>query len=76
MAGFSEEEVEREKLLSLSSEEVTRKTKERIFSDATGERLRQKVIAIDELDQYLARGWTCVQVLETRNTAIVNPPSL
>ncbi|MDG6908151.1 MAG: site-specific integrase, partial [Nitrososphaerota archaeon] len=68
LAGYDEEEIASQKLLYLSSTEVTRKIKERILSAATGEELRQKLIRLDELDSYLAKGRSCVQARESRNT--------
>jgi hypothetical protein len=76
LPGYDEEEISSQKLLDLSSVEITRKVKERILSAATGEELRRKVISLDELDGYLAKGWSCVQALESRNTAVISPPIL
>ena len=76
LAGYAEEEISQQKLLELSSTEITRKIKERIVSLATGEELRQKIISLDDLDAYLAKGWSCVQALESKNMAVISPPKV
>ena len=74
VAGFTDDEIGKEKLLELSSDEITRRIRGKVYSNATGDQLRQRMVSLEELDDYLGRGWTCVQVLETMAKAIVNPP--
>lgn len=76
LAGYTEEEVDIENILQLSDEEVAKKAREKLLQSVNREasisNSGQKVISLDELSDYLSKGWKCDQIIESRQQVIVS----
>jgi integrase len=76
LAGYTKEEIDKEDILQLSDEEITKKAREKLLESVNKEvpvpNNGQKVIHLDELSDYLTRGWKCDNVIESRQQAIVS----
>jgi hypothetical protein len=75
LAGYTEKEIVEQKLLEMDEDQVAQKARERLFSSVFGEAKGQKVISLDSLDEYLAKGWRCDHVIESRGSAVISPPT-
>jgi len=75
LAGFTDKEIDEQRLLDLTDEELAARMKERLKPPAVESKgLRQKLIPIDELEQYLGEGWRCEHVIESMGKAVVSLP--
>jgi integrase len=76
LAGYTEEEIDKEDILQLSDEELAKKARERLLQSvsnaASVQNNGQKVIPLDELPNYLSKGWKCDHVIESRQQVIVS----
>jgi integrase len=76
LAGFTEEEVDKENILQLSDEEIAKKAREKLLQSVNQEiavsNSGQKVIPLDELPEYLSKGWKCDHIIESRQQVIVS----
>ena len=72
LAGFSEEEIEKEKLLELSNEDLIKKIDEKRIKHLNNGN-SQKVVSMRELKQYIEQGWEFVANINSRE-AIVRVP--
>jgi len=73
LAGFSEEEIEKEKLLELSNEDLIKKIDEKRIKHLNNGN-SQKVVSMRELKQYIEQGWEFVANINSRE-AIIKVPS-
>jgi len=73
LAGFSEEEIEKEKLLELSNEDLIKKIDEKRIKQINNGN-SQKVVPMRELKQYIEHGWEFVTNINSRE-AIIKVPS-
>ena len=75
LAGFTDKEIDEQRLLDLKDEELAARMKERLKPPAVeSKRGRQKLIPLDELEKYLEEGWRCEHVIESMGKAIVSLP--
>jgi len=72
LAGFSEEEIEKEKLLELSNEDLIKKIDEKRIKQINKGN-SQKVVSMRELKQYIEQGWEFVANINSRE-AIIRVP--
>lgn len=77
LAGFTEEEIGKEDILQLGDEEIAKKAREKLLQSvgnaaAAVQNNGQKVILLDELADYLSKGWKCDHVIESRQQVIVS----
>jgi len=72
LAGFSEEEIEKEKLLELSNEDLIKKIDEKRIKQINNGN-SQKVVSMRELKQYIEQGWEFVANINSRE-AIIRVP--
>lgn len=76
LAGYTEEEVNKEDILQLSDEEIAKKAREKLLKSVSQEapvsNSGQKVIPLDELPDYLSKGWKCDHIIESRQQVIVS----
>jgi len=72
LAGFSEEEIEKEKLLELSNEDLIKKIDEKRIKHLNNGN-SQKVVSMRELKQYIEQGWEFVANINSRE-AIIRVP--
>ena len=77
MAGFTEEEIAKNKLLDLNADEITKMAREKLFGakqvdittqierdkDELGKTHKQKVIPIDQVEEYINAGFTVKMAL-------------
>jgi len=73
LAGFSEEEIEKEKLLELSNEDLIKKIDEKRIKHLNNGN-SQKVVSMRELKQYIEQGWEFVANINSKE-AIIKVPS-
>jgi len=73
LAGFSEEEIEKEKLLELSNEDLIKRIDEKRIKHLNNGN-SQKVVSMRELKQYIEQGWEFVANINSRE-AIIKVPS-
>ena len=77
VAGFTDKEIDEQRLLDLTDEELAARMKERLKPPVPAVESkggRQKLIPIDELEQYLGEGWRCEHVIESMGKAVVSLP--
>jgi integrase len=76
LAGYTEEEIDKENILQLDDEEIAKKARERLLKSVNREALvansGQKVVPLDELPDYLSKGWKCDHIIESRQQVIVS----
>jgi len=72
LAGFSEEEIEKDKLLELSNEELIKRIDEKRIKQINNGN-SQKVVSIKELKQYIEQGWEFVANINSREAIIRIP---
>jgi hypothetical protein len=70
VAGFSQEEVDKKDLPSMSDEELQAIVKKKLLSGEITNGNKQKVVTIDEADEYLAKGWEYVAKLNDNKVVI------
>jgi hypothetical protein len=63
VAGFSQEEVEKMDLSSIGDEQLQTIIRERILGKREGDCGTQKVVSVDDVDEYLEQGWEFVATL-------------
>ncbi len=63
MAGFTDEEIEKESLLELTEEELRDAVRGRLLNTNSSNNCNQKVISIEEIETYLEDGWEFVTTL-------------
>jgi len=73
LAGFSGEEIEKEKLLDLSNEDLIKKIDEKRIKQINNGN-SQKVVSMRELKQYIEQGWEFVANINSKE-AIIKLPS-
>jgi len=73
LAGFSEEEIEKEKLLELSNEDLIKKIDEKRIKQINNGN-SQKVVPMREVRQFIEQGWEFVANINSRE-AIIKVPS-
>jgi len=73
LAGFSEEEIEKEKLLELSNEDLIKKIDEKRIKHLNNGN-SQRVVSMRELKQYIEQGWEFVANINSKE-AIIKVPS-
>jgi len=72
LAGFSEEEIEREKLLELSNEDLIKKIDEKRIKQINN-RNSQKVVSMREVRRFIEQGWEFVANINPKE-AIIRVP--
>ena len=70
VAGFSQEEVDKMDLPSISDEELQAIVRKKLLGTQTTNGNKQKVVSIDEADEYLAKGWEYVAKLNDNKVVI------
>jgi hypothetical protein len=75
LTGFTEKELVEQRVLEMSDEEIAQKAREKLFSSVFGESVRQKIVPLEKLEEYLSSGWRCEHVIESMGQAIICPPS-
>jgi len=76
VAGFNKEEVNKMDLPSVSDEELQALVRKKLLGGETTNGNKQKVVSIDEADEYLSRGWEYVAKLSNNKVVIkMNPVS-
>jgi hypothetical protein len=77
VAGFSQEEVDKTDLPSMSDEELQNLVRNKLLGAPTPDSSKQKVVSIDEANGYLAKGWEYVAKLSNNKVVIkmnsINP---
>ncbi len=63
MAGFADEQIEKESLLDLAEEEFSDAVRGRLLNTNSSNNCNQKVISIEEIETYLEDGWEFVTTL-------------
>jgi len=80
LAGFTDKEIDDQRLLDLKDEQLVTKIKERLkpiapaAEQAGGSSRQQKLIPITDLEKYLEDGYRCEYVIESMGKAIVSLP--
>ena len=80
LAGFTDKEIDDQRLLDLKDEQLVTKIKERLKPIAPGvdqagsSSRQQKLIPINDLEKYLEDGYRCEYVIESMGKAIVSLP--
>jgi hypothetical protein len=72
IAGFNQEEIEKMELPALSDEEIQEIVRKRLLGVKTTNGVMQKVISIDEANDYLMKGWEYVAKLTDNRVIIKN----
>ncbi|WP_148681232.1 tyrosine-type recombinase/integrase [Candidatus Nitrososphaera gargensis] len=76
LAGYTEEEIDKENILRLSDEEIAKRAREKLLQSVSNaaavQNNEQKVIPLDELPDYLSKGWKCDHIIESRQQVIVS----
>jgi hypothetical protein len=70
VAGFSQEEVDKMDLPSMSDEELQSLVRRKLLGAPTSDSSKQKVVCIDEANGYLAKGWEYVAKLSNNKVVI------
>jgi len=70
VAGFKQQEVEELELHSLSDEEFQEIVRRRLLGGETEDCGREKVVDLDEIENYLAQGWEYVATLPNERVVI------
>lgn len=73
VAGFKEEEINEVDLVKMSDNDFQKMVKEKLLGDMNN-KSKQKVVALSEVDKYLAQGWEFVAALPNKK-AIMRIPS-
>jgi len=73
VAGFSGEEVSRYDLTNMSDEELHSLVRQRLLGVMANNGSRQKVIAVSDVERYLAEGWEYVDSLPNERAIIKMP---
>lgn len=60
VAGFSEEEIEKQQIDKLTDDEFHKLVKQRLLGVISSNGSKQKVVAVEDMDQYLDKGWEYV----------------
>jgi integrase len=60
VAGFSEEEIENQQIDKLTDEEFHKLVKQRLLGAVSSNGSKQKVVTVDDMGQYLDKGWEYV----------------
>jgi len=74
VSGYSEEEVEAMNMAGMSDEDIRARMRERLLGVMTNNGAKQRLVAVDEIDEYLSQGWEFVATLPN-NKAIMRIPS-
>jgi hypothetical protein len=79
LVGFTDKEIDEQRLLDLKDEQLATRIKERLKPIApaveqVGSSRQQKLIAINDLEKYLEDGYRCEYVIESMGKAIVSLP--
>jgi hypothetical protein len=80
LAGFTDKEIDDQRLLDLKDEQLVSKIKERLkpiapaVEQVGSSSRQQKLIAITDLEKYLDEGYRCEYVIESMGKAIVSLP--
>ncbi|MEM3860035.1 MAG: hypothetical protein QW478_11650, partial [Candidatus Micrarchaeaceae archaeon] len=72
LAGYSNDEIDKEKMLELSNEDLAKKIDEKKAKSLNNGH-SQKVVSMKEIRQYIEQGWEFVQSINSRE-AIVRIP--
>ncbi len=76
LAGYTDQEIDKEDLLHLDDEELAKRAREKLLQSVSRETAvsnsGQKVVPLDELPEYLSKGWKCDHVIESRQQVIVS----
>jgi hypothetical protein len=70
VAGFRQEEVDKMDLSSISDEELQRTVREKLLGASETDCAKQKVVSIDEVENYLVQGWEYVANLPGKKVVI------
>jgi len=78
VAGFTDKEIDEQRLLDLKDKQLAARIKERLKPPAPAVESkgggRQKLIPLDELEAHLQSGWRCEHVIESMGKAVVSLP--
>jgi hypothetical protein len=74
MAGYENEEMEKDGLLELPEEKLSEVVRERLLASKGNNNSNQKAISMDEIEKYLEEGWEFVTTLPN-NKVVVRFPS-
>jgi integrase len=72
VAGLSKEEVEKMDLASISDEELQNQVRKKLLGGQATNGVLQKVVSVDETNNYLAKGWEYVAKLSNNKVVIKN----
>jgi len=73
VSGFKEEEIEKMDLTSLNEEEFQKLVRQKLLDIMQNNGNTQKVIPIDEVEEYLSKGWEFVAALPNQKAIIKLP---
>jgi len=73
VAGFSEEELAKYDLADMTDEELHSLVRQRLLGVMANNGSRQKVVAISDVERYLAEGWEYVDALPNERAIITMP---
>jgi len=77
VAGFSQEELDKMDVPSMSDEELQNVVRKKLLGAPTSNNCKQKVVSIDEANGYLAKGWEYVAKLSDNKVVVkMNPSAL
>jgi len=74
VAGYSNEDVEAMNLDEMSDEELRSKIREKLLGMMANNGAKQRVVTVDDVDDYLAKGWEFVAALP-KSKVIMRTPS-
>ncbi|MCL4436412.1 MAG: site-specific integrase [Thaumarchaeota archaeon] len=75
LAGFTEKEINNNRMLELSEEQIMLKARDKIISSIFGDAKEQKLVPLDALEKYLVKGWRCDHIIESRGQAVISIPT-
>lgn len=70
VAGFGQKEVEEMDIISMNDEELQSAVRKKLLGGQTMNRSKQKVVSVNEANQYLAKGWEYVAKLSNNKVVI------
>jgi hypothetical protein len=70
MAGFTDEEIERDSLWEISEEELRDIIRNRLLGTKVDNNCRQMVVGMDKIDRYVAEGWEFVTALPNKKVIL------
>ncbi len=70
MAGYTDEEMEKDRLLDLAEDKFRETVRERLLNTRGNSNRGQKVVSIDEIEAYVEKGWEFVTSLPNEKVIV------